>query len=326
MNGSVYCNLQTFAESYEKLHGPISLVVCFFGSVANVINICVLTTREMRSPTNLILTGLAAADLLVMLEYIPFVYNRYIDIDKRQYTPTFSYEWAVFTKFHAIFSQIFHFTACCLTVMLAVWRFLALTNPNSGRFWCEWKNTLSAIIVTYLICTLICCPLFASYSITAYNQLCDENSKMLDENLANYTEKVHNETIYITDYDSKNYKILCFWIYSVVMKLVPCILLTHLSIRIITVLLETKKRRKILMTPNVHLQTMNEGKPMMNKRMNKDKQADRTSAMLVAVLLLFLLTEFPQAILGLLSATKGEEFESECYVALGKFNYLTYLN
>lgn len=242
MDGSVYCDLQTFADSYEKIHGPLSLFVCIFGSVTNVLNICVLTTKEMRCPTNLILTGLAVADLLVMLEYIPFTYHRYIDIKKRQYSRNFSYEWAVFTKFHAIFSQVFHFTSCCLTVILAIWRYLAITNPNSGRFWCEWRKTLSVILITYIICTLICCPLFISYSVIALNQTCDEGDKiLLEKDLTNYTGVVHNEIVYITNYVSENYKTLCFWIYSVVMKLVPCISLTHLSIRLITVLFETKK-------------------------------------------------------------------------------------
>lgn len=319
MNETVYyCDLRKFAENYEKIHGPVSLFVCFFGSVTNVLNICVLSTREMRSPTNLILTGLALADLLVMLEYIPFTYHRYIDIEKRKYISNFSFEWACFTKFHAIFSQIFHFTSCCLTVILAIWRYLALTNPSSSRFWTEWRRSLSVITATYFFCFIICCPLFVSYTVLTYNQTCDGSGRILEINMANYTGEVHTEIIYITNYVSENYKTLCFWIYSVVMKLVPCILLTHLSVRLITVLLETKKRRKMLMNPNALLQTLKEGKPMTNRKVDKDKQADRTSAMLVAVLLLFLLTEFPQAILGLLSATKGEQFEYECYIALGE--------
>lgn len=318
MNVTMYCDLEKFAKRYEQIHGLLSLIVCFFGSVANVLNICVLTTKEMRSPTNLILTGLAVADLMVMLEYIPFTYHRYIDIEKRQNFRNFSYEWAVFTKFHAIFSQVFHFTSCCLTVVLAIWRYLAITNPNSGKFWCEWRKTLTVIIITYFVCTLICCPLFMSYTVFPRNQTCDETGKILSrEDFSNYT--IRNETVYITDYVSQNYRTLCFWIYSVVMKLVPCILLTHLSIRLITVLFQTKKNRKKLMNPNMPLQTIKERKPMITRKADKDKQADRTSAMLVAVLLLFLLTEFPQAILGLLSATKGADFELQCYVALGEY-------
>uniref|UniRef100_A0A6M2DY16 Putative product n=1 Tax=Xenopsylla cheopis TaxID=163159 RepID=A0A6M2DY16_XENCH len=40
--------------------------------------------------------------------------------------------------------------------------------------------------------------------------------------------------------------------------------------------------------------------------------------MLLAVLLLFLITEFPQGILGLLSAVLGNTFFTECYLKLGE--------
>lgn len=316
MNHTLYCDLQTFSRSYQKVHGPLSLFVCFFGSIANILNIRVLTSREMRGPTNLILTGLAVSDLLVMLEYIPFSYNNYIDVEKKTFCSHFTYESAVFTKFHAIYSQMFHFTSCCLTIVLAIWRYLAIKNPNSGKYWCEWRKTLIVITITYLVCPSICCPLFFSYNISSLSVKCDVNGRIIDNDVSS-SDEINREIIYITNY-VENYKALSFCIYSVVIKLVPCLLLTHLSIRLIILLFETKKRRKMLMTPDIHLQIIRQGEPIINRRMDKDKQADRTSAMLVAVLILFLLTEFPQAILGFLSATKGEQFESECYVMLGK--------
>lgn len=50
---------------------------------------------------------------------------------------------------------------------------------------------------------------------------------------------------------------------------------------------------------------------------------DRTTRMLLAVLLLFLTTEFPQGILGLLSALLGYNFFTQCYLKLGKFDSFT---
>ena len=42
-------------------------------------NILVLTHKDMRSnPINLILTGIALADCLVMMEYIPFTIHMYL--------------------------------------------------------------------------------------------------------------------------------------------------------------------------------------------------------------------------------------------------------
>lgn len=84
----------------------LSILVCIFGSIANVLNIFVLSRREMRSPTNAILTGLAVADLLVMLEYIPFSCHVYLDPSARFRPSYFSYSWAVFTVFHALFTQV----------------------------------------------------------------------------------------------------------------------------------------------------------------------------------------------------------------------------
>ena len=53
--------------------------------------------------------------------------------------------------------------------------------------------------------------------------------------------------------------------------------------------------------------------------------ADRTTRMLLAVLLLFLITEFPQGILGLLSAVLGDEFFNRCYAPLGELMDITAL-
>lgn len=310
---TTYCDFKTLMNSYQKFHGPLSLFVCCFGSVANILNICVLTTKEMRGPTNLILTGLAVADLLVMIDYIPFSYFRFLK--EIVFAHEKSYELAFFYKCHAIVSQVFHFSACCLTVLLAIWRYLVITNPSSGKFWCECRKTVIAIIVTYLICSVLCFPLFWSYTITTDTELCDSSGKIISPN-EDVNNTGHNVTTYVVAYVSDDHKTLCFWVYSVVIKLAPCILLTLLSVRLIIVLFETKKRRKTLMMPKVHLQTFREGKPIINRRI--DKQADRTSGMLVAVLLLFLLTEFPQAILGLLSAVYGSVFEEECYIDLGE--------
>ena len=49
------------------------MLVCVLGTLFNLANILVLTDRQMRNPVNMILTGIAVADCLVMIEYIPFI-------------------------------------------------------------------------------------------------------------------------------------------------------------------------------------------------------------------------------------------------------------
>jgi hypothetical protein len=89
--------------TYGAVHGYTSLVLCLFGSLMNVLNLVVLTRREMVSPTNLILSALALADLLNMIEYIPFVLFMKIlsHIEDRK-----GYGWALYLLIHANFSQV----------------------------------------------------------------------------------------------------------------------------------------------------------------------------------------------------------------------------
>ncbi|KAG5893416.1 hypothetical protein JTB14_024329 [Gonioctena quinquepunctata] len=325
-NGTKYCDLLAFEKGYREVHGPLSVLVCIFGSIANISNICVLTTKEMRWPTNFILTGLAVADLLVMLEYIPFSFHRYLNLPQRNYVEHFSYDWAVFMMFHALFSQMFHFISCCLTVILAIWRYLAITNPHNSKYWCDTRKTIGVIILTYLACPLICLPLFMALHIEPYNQSCDINDKIIDNETGTVfmnSSDVFYKVIYVTTYISDTYLICSFWIYAVVIKLGPCVLLTHLSRKLVVVLLETKKRKNKLLNNGVPLVDLKDSKPMMNAR-KKDRQADRTSGMLMAVLLLFLLTEFPQAILGFLGASIGSQFQKQCYDPLGENDFLLF--
>lgn len=120
--GSFFLSL---SEVYLPVHGYLSLIVCIFGIFANILNIIVLTRKEMASPTNAILTGLAVADLNVMIEYIPFTIHSSIEVYERE-EDKYSFPWAVFTLFHAHFSVIFHSISTWLTVILAVWRYTSV--------------------------------------------------------------------------------------------------------------------------------------------------------------------------------------------------------
>lgn len=50
-----------------------------FGTIANILNVVVLTKKDMaKAPINRILKWLAVADMFIMLEYIPFAFYQYI--------------------------------------------------------------------------------------------------------------------------------------------------------------------------------------------------------------------------------------------------------
>lgn len=312
--------------------------MCILGCIANVANVVVLTRREIRSPTNAILTGLAVADFLVMIDYIPFSWFDYILPNMNHMRKTlFSYSTAWYIMFHSIFAQICHTISIWLTVMLAVWRYIAVAYPHRNRIWCNMRTTLFTIASAYIVCPFAAIPLYLATAIQASTQILDANGQIYKaNNSSNHLTLTSplpagykNVTVYKVQFSAiatNNPSLLTFnlWMYSILIKLIPCFALTILSLRLIGALLEAKRRRKQLLNAN-GMQTLVNGKAIdgnpnrrNTKSLEKEKQTDRTTRMLLAVLLLFLITEFPQGILGLLGVVLGQTFMLQCYFKLGK--------
>lgn len=230
-----------FNRAYSRMHGYIALVICIIGSATNSINIAVLSRREMTSSTNSILTGLAVADLLVMLEYIPYALHMNIKIGPQVNKNT--YAWTVFVYFHSIFSQTFHTISIWLAVTLAVWRYIAIAYPQKNRSLCTKKNTTLAIVSAYVICPFLCLPIYFAMNIVP-SEVTSHNSTEFAEDLS----LPHNRTVYVLDL-SKNLELVTaiMWIYSVILKLVPCIALSILSTCLISKLTTTERRRQKLL-------------------------------------------------------------------------------
>lgn len=237
----------------------------------------------MVSPTNAVLTGLAVTDLLVMLEYIPYTMHLYI-WQGRSLASRYSWGWAVFVLFHAIFAQVFHTISIMLTVTLAVWRYIAIAYPQHNVTWCSMQHTISVIIAAFFFSVIFNIPNYLSITI-----LSNENGGV---------------TLYFVRLKDQEgaMKSINFWIYSVTFKLLPCFALTVLSLAIIHELLRAAKRRAQLM------------KNSSSRAADAEKQADRVTKMLLAILVLFLASEVPQGILGLLSQIEGY---FPCYQQLG---------
>ncbi|CAB3366229.1 Hypothetical predicted protein [Cloeon dipterum] len=283
MANSSYCgDFDYLVTAYKNLHGYVSLSVCMAGTVSTGLSMAVLSRPELAAPTSSLLSALAAADALVMLEYIPFALHQYVMVD-RPPTERFSYAWAVYVLFHAIFTQVFHTISIWLTVTLAVWRYLVVRYPTKSREWCSEKGTRYAILAAYVGSSIICIPLYLSFSVSPF-----EGGTVYYVRLSKLGGAGGQLLIYIN-----------FWIYSVLIKLLPCVILSFLSQRLLAALWENKQRRRSLLNKD-------------------DKDGDRTSRLLLAVLILFLVTELPQGILGLLTVFLGDNFFAQCYTSMGE--------
>lgn len=103
--------------------------------------------------------------------------------------------------------------------------------------------------------------------------------------------------------------------HGVLIKLLPCSILTVISIWLIRALYNANQHQKNLR----NYSACPSGDKSLIKKIHKaDKRTDRTTKMLVAVLLLFLVTELPQGILGLMSGLLGWCFFKRCYDLFGE--------
>lgn len=188
-----YCqNLKLIGRAYKSIHGYSSVTVCTFGLLANTLNLIVLTRKEMINSTNLILTGLALADLFNMLEYVPFaVYMNFLPDEDG--TERKTYPWAVYVLVHSNFSQVKLHDACkhseietlsnihvillfykvChtisiwLTLTLAVWRYIMIAMPVRCKTLCSMERAKWLIAIAYMISPLLCLPIYFTFSISA---------------------------------------------------------------------------------------------------------------------------------------------------------------
>lgn len=279
--------LNLYRESYSAIHGYISIFVCLFGITANVMNIIVLTRKNMISPINAILTGLAIADMMVMLSYLPFGFHNYLRFSLTE-REKFTFGWAAFTLFHAHFSVVNHTTSTWLTVTVAIWRVMAVCYPAPTMRYRGLSQARIAVGCTYLACAIFCIPNYFAFAVKEYQD--GENHTLYRVDLSDMA-KANGGLLASID----------FWMFSVVSKLVPCVALTGLSCGLLKVLYKANLRRQ-------RLQVKSE----------TDKTHDRTTKMLLAVLFLFLLTQFPSGMLALLTGALGEEFFHNVYVNFGE--------
>ncbi|KAH8290763.1 hypothetical protein KR054_005675, partial [Drosophila jambulina] len=302
-----YCQgeIYNWLRAYNSIHGYVSLMICIFGTIANILNIMVLTRKEMaKTPINNILKWLAVADMFVMLEYIPYTSYQYIYMGPGE--KDLSYTWAVCLLIHMHFTQILHTISIGLTVTLAVWRYVAIRHPNGGCANFLLAHSREAILLPFILSPILCLP---TYFVFKVRETYDVDS-------------VNPEAMYHVyfDQDSVLYR-FNFWIHSVIIKLLPCGILIVISTVLMHVLCEASRRRLKLRdynNPAKYAIQLNLNESKSKKPPRCDRRNDRTTLLLVAVLVLFLVTEFPQGLLGLLSGVMEKCFFAHCYPPFGE--------
>lgn len=275
---------------FNKYHFKLALFICIFGVVTNILNFIVLTRKGLKTEINTILAALAVSDGLVMLVYVPYAFDFAFNLNTRD--ERFTYGYALYLFIHATLTQTFHTISIFLTIVLAFYRYVCVCRNSRIHFLIKKSNHL--MLTACLLAFITSIPLYLSLGIN--KSPAGNSTDELRFHVGSTEFLQHHEQFY-------------FWIYSVIIKLIPCIVLTFFSIKLIQVLLGV--RRSVVRNGLVSAH-------MSQRRL---VQSDHTTLMLVAVLILFLITEFPQGIFGLLSALLHRNFYLKCYQRMGKHNF-----
>ncbi|XP_069107372.1 G-protein coupled receptor dmsr-1-like [Argopecten irradians] len=283
--------LEQFSAWYGGIHGYLSLIVCFFGIPTNFINITVLTRKHMETPINLVLTWMAVSDLLTMASYVPFAIHFYCNHPSTSISPDKnSFKWMSYLLFHVNFSATTHTISIWLGVSLAIFRYHHIQSPETGNF-ARMRRLIKSRIVIFGIITGSVLLLIPNYMSTNLELLRENSSMYVLEDLKLGTEHV------------KPVVFLNLSLYSVVAKFIPCFLmLVYGALLLRTLDMQVRIKRRRLSKLGVIIQ-----RPL---------HTSRTTVMLLAVLVLFLITELPQGILIVLSLIRAGFFE-DVYIPLG---------
>lgn len=286
--------LETFSVSYSIWHGYISLAICAIGIPLNIINIIILTRKNMKTPINFILTCLAVSDMATMLSYVPFAFHFYchysaISISSEKN----SWGWMHFLLVYLNVSATAHTISIWLAVALAMIRYHQVHSPAKGNLTRMRRLIRARLVVGIVVCSsiVIMIPNYLSHNLEQI-QLRDNSTLYIFEDWHLGSEQVNP------------IKMIALIVYSTLAKLVPCVLIIVYG----GLLLRTLHRTMIMK------RNMSETGACISSSGTNDPS--RTTTMLLVVIVLFVLTELPQGVLMMCCIFIRNFFES-IYIPLG---------
>ncbi|KAH3772700.1 hypothetical protein DPMN_174043 [Dreissena polymorpha] len=144
---------ELFVRKYGEVHGYVSMVVCIFGAISNILNVIVLTRRHMITPTNCILTALAIRDFLTTLTYLVYAVYYFVYTQNRL-NGNHSQGWNYFIVLKIIFTSTCHNMAMWFTVF----RYILVCHHGIGNRLCSLQRAILTIAIIVIANIFVSIP------------------------------------------------------------------------------------------------------------------------------------------------------------------------
>jgi hypothetical protein len=264
------------------INGYIAPVLVLLTVVTNTLVIAVLLKKHMRSPTNVLLAGMAFSDMMTGVIPLPIFIYFFSMGHYKEFVP---FGWCLpYKMLYENIPTIFHTASIWLTVGLAAQRYIYICHSLQARTWCTIPNVLRATVIVYVIAFISQLTRFIDFYTIPMPAPCfsSPNKTVIGCSYIPRTWAMNHMDMYQNIY---------FWFRIIFIHLVPCISLVVLNGLLISAMRKAQIRRMQLLKQNKKSES------------RKLKESNCTTLMLVAVVGLFLLVEFPLGIIMTLYVT-----------------------
>jgi hypothetical protein len=268
--------LYAYACFYYGVHDYFSVILCCFGIPANLVNIIILTRKSMRTPINMILTGIAVSDLLTMFSYLVYAIHFRLMYGLHDVVGKYTYGWALFLAFHICLTVTTYTISIWLGVCMSIVRYLYVSSVGNRNPGADNRRSCVLVIIVYALSILAYIPQYAFMEVQPDPR---------------QTGVYRPRSIDIRSTDRSSLETAFVWIFLVAGKWIPCYLIIVFGIILVCTLHKSKKRTEKLKGAQTKARL---------------KQHTRTTAMLLVIILMYIISEIPQTVVLVMGVASGD--------------------
>lgn len=277
-------------------------IIVSLGITGNCCNIAVLSRPKMRTSTNVYLTNLAIFDTL----YLIFMLTLSLIHCRDRHLDAFNYYYVPYGR---ALSDLFGNCSVWVTVCFTLERYIGVCYPMKGKALCTVQRAKVITLAVFVFCFANTLPVLFEIEVyeqriqviseasmestirsanTTFNSISDQIStsgNSIQGARINYTN-VYYECVESEFGKRESYQFGYYWWYIIVFTFVPLILLSVFNMFLIKSVWNANSRRKMLSQSHV-----------IGDHSNQSIEQQKVTTMLISVVIIFLLCQFPWAIL-----------------------------